>query len=386
MREFFPAGRRVFHFAPAAFAATILLAPLVWTILESLLASAPPTQAPAIDGRALAMSIAVAAAATAMALLVGALLAAAVTLVDLGHSALWATALVAPFLAPSMVWAMGQVYCFGAGGLVERWLGEPWCWARAASDSGNHFATALVLAEIHAPLAMLLLGRGMSRLGASGFDAARLALPPCALARWIAGAIRPEAAAAAALVFAMALGNLAVPHVLQCRLYPIEIYARVSNYLDPLGAFRAVLPLVAVALAGSAVLARTQRRGAASALPSAPPAVLRLGQRRWIVIAILGAYLSVTTVLPLAALTAECRSPSLFLQTVREASEETGNSLVLAFATSAVALAAGAAVGAWASRAIHAPADGDLASLGSPAARSGDRLCPLLPPRLARGP
>src|SRR6185437_8905679 len=140
---------------------------------------------------------------------------------------------VLPFVAPGAAWALGQTYCYGPGGLVERWCGDGWRPWLAALNRGGYAATVLVLAEILAPLAMLLVGRGMARLTAGGFDAARLSLTRVRLARWLVGALRPELTAAFLLCFALALGNFAVPHVLQCRLYTIEIFFRLTNYLDP---------------------------------------------------------------------------------------------------------------------------------------------------------
>lgn len=292
------------------------------------------------------MSVLVAAAAAAGAVALGTLLAAATSLTDLPGHALWATLLVLPFVAPGAAWALGQTYCYGPGGLVERWFGDaarPWL---ATLNRGGYAATVLLLAEVLAPLAMLLVGRGMARLAAGGFDAARLSLSRVRLARWLIGALRPELSAAFLLCFALALGNFAVPHVLQCRLYTIEIFFRLTNYLDPSGAVAAAWPLVGATLLTAAALAWSERgsyRAEPRSLPESPP--VELGWRVWPVAAGLLAYLVVTCLLPVAATVVQCGSWGDFLAALRAAAPETANTLRIASVAAALAASAGWIVG-----------------------------------------
>lgn len=354
---------------PGLLVTVLLLAPLVLVWIPDHTLERAPGEAARIAWPAFGASLAVASAAAVLAVLIGALLAAVLVLTDFPGRGFWATAFVLPFVCPPQVWAMGQVYCYGAGGLVERWLGDAWRGVLAWSDRGHYLATTLALAQIHAPLAMLIVGRGMGRLNQAGFEAARLFLPPLALARWIAGALRSEVLASLLLVLALALGNLAVPHVMQCRLYPIEIYARMTNYLDAPGALWTSLPLLLatlVAVGGVAVLER--RSGAALATPSPPLASIPLGRKVWMVGALLGAYLGLTTVLPMAAMLLECRSLECFFEAARTAAREMENSLEIGLAASLVAAVAGLVVGVWAAKrtslAVHLAA---IVPLGLPA-------------------
>ncbi len=336
--------------------AGVLLAPmaLVW-LPGGRPAAASAAALPSIAWPALGASLAVATAAAALAVIVGALLAAAFTLTDLPGRRLWATLALLPFVAPPMVWALGQLYAFGPSGMVERWLGGAWRALFGLCDAGRYQATVVVLAEVHAPLAMLIVGRGMARLHHAGLASARLFLPPAGLARWIVGAVRTELAAAFLLAFALGLGNHAIPHVLQCRLYPVEIYLRMANYLDSGGALWTAVPLLAAAMAAAACLALVERpRGAALAGPAPAQAPIRLGRKTWIVAAPVLAYLGVTTLLPAAAMVAECRSPSLFVEALRAAAFETKNSLWIAGAAALVAAAAGLVAGAAAVRSARA--------------------------------
>jgi len=341
-----PAGFRR-RFSGVALAAVLVTVALLLPLATAWSAAAEVS----IAWPSLGASLAVAAAAAVLAVVVGGVLAAILALTDLPARGLWATALVLPFVCPPMVWALGQVYCYGPGGLLERWLGGTWRGMLAWTDAGHYLATTLVLAQIHVPLALLILGRGMGRLHHAGLEAARLFLTPLRLAAWIAGAVRPEAAAALLLILALALGNLAVPHLLQCRLYPIEIYVRMANYLDAPGAVGAALPLVVLTLAAAGCIGLVERRSAAAAAgsPSPPPVPIRLGRKAWAVGALLALYLALSSLLPLAAMLFECRSPGHFWEAVRAAAAETENSLAIGLGASLVALAAGLAVGAWAS-------------------------------------
>jgi iron(III) transport system permease protein len=354
---------------PGLLVTVILLAPLVLVWIPAAAPEEMPGEAARIAWPAFGASLAVAFAAAVLAVIIGGLLAAVLVLTDLPGRGFWATAFVLPFVCPPLVWAMGQVYCYGSGGLMERWLGGAWRGVLACSDRGHYLATTLVLAEIHAPLAMLIVGRGMGRLNQAGLEAARLFLSPLALARWIAGAVRPEAMASLLLVLALALGNLAVPHVMQCRLYPIEVYARMANYLDAPGALWTALPLLLatlVAVAGVAVLER--RSPAAMATPAPPPVSIPLGRKVWAVAALLAIYLGLTSLLPLAALLVECRSLAFFFEAARTAARETENSLEIGLAASLVAAVAGLIVGVWAAKrtslAVHLAA---IVPLGVPA-------------------
>jgi len=348
----------------------LLLAPLAWAWMpEGSAGPARVTVLPGIPWKTLAVSLAVTATAGALAVIIGAALAAALVLTDLPGRAFWATVALVPFVCPATVWALGQAYCYGSGGLMERCWPAAWHGLRAFSDPRHYIATCLVLAGVHAPLAMLIIGRGLGRLQHAGLEAAALFLTPWARVRWAAGAIRQEVAAAFLLVLALGLGNFGVPHVLQCPLYSNEIYLRVANYLDHAGAMQAALPLLAVTVAAAAAIAWAERKTAyVQAHPAPPPARVRLGRKAWLVGGLLTAYLAGTSLLPTAAIIGECRSPGSFLKVVSDAAEETENTLWIALAASLVACLAGVVVGSWVGRSWRVGLDAvTMAPLGVPA-------------------
>ncbi|MBN2578165.1 MAG: iron ABC transporter permease [Pirellulales bacterium] len=335
--------------APAALLiAAVFLLPLAGLWLPGGADFPIAESSPPIAWKALVASLAVAVAAAVAATAVGSLLAVALTLTEIPGRSLWAAVLLLPFLCPRAVWALGQLYCYGAGGLMERWCGGGWRALAGLSDNGHYLATLLVLAEIHAPLAMLLVSRGLARLQHAGFDSARLLLSPSALVRWTAAAVRPEMAAAFLLTFALSLGEFAVPDVLQCPLYSVEIFLRVVNYFDHAGAARAALPLLVLALlatGGMTVVER--RRGYVSDVPSPARTPWRLGKKIWLVGGLLGLYLLATSLLPLAAMIYEVQSPACFWAAIGDAAEETRNTLEIALAAGLLACLAGIVMGLW---------------------------------------
>lgn len=347
---------------PVLVVALVLLAPLATLAVgdgsageRAFAPPAPTTFAiagePAFAWAAFGASLAVSAAAACLAVAIGGLVAAVLELTDLPGRSLWATLMLIAFASPSAAWALAQTYCYGASGLVDHWLGDAWRPWLAQLDSGHYLSAVLVLGQIHAPLAMLLVGRGFAHLPPAGWDAARLLLPPARRWRWAAGAVRSEAASAWLLAFALGLGNFAVPHVLQCRLFPIEVYLQLTNYLDRAGASRSAFVLLSVALAAVAAMAFVERRRPyAAAGGASAPQPIELGRGAWLVAAALGVYLAITVVLPVAAIAAECRSLEKFLAAARDAGPETANTLRSALPAALLVLAAGAVVGRAAAR------------------------------------
>ncbi len=283
-------------------------------------------------------SLAVAAAAASLAVCVGGCLAWLLGATDLPGRQVWASVLVVPFVCPGTVWAMAQVYCYGQGGLADRWLGAAWPMWPEVMTQGQYVACALVLAQVFVPVPMLLGLDGVRRLSGGAVSAARLIPSRSRRIAWYSGAIRPELCAAWLLCLALSLGNFAIPHVLQCRLYTIEVYMRQTNYLDPRGAAGLSMLLMAPALAAAAWLAWSERRRkyATSEQLAAGPSLL-LGRARPYALAAVTLYAAVVLGLPIGALVVECRSTGHFLAAVRDAVPETQTTLWLAVLAAAVA-------------------------------------------------
>jgi iron(III) transport system permease protein len=302
---------------------------------------------PDFDWALLGVSILVAAAAAILAVLAGAALALLLILTDLpGRTLLGAVAML-PLLVPPMVWTLAQSYCFGASGLVERLCGDALRPLAAQLNTGQYLSTILVLAEVHAPLAMLLVARGVSRLTALGLDAARLSLSRGELLAWTASALKLEAMTACLVVFALSLGNFAVPHVLQCRLTIVDVYVQSSSYLDQRGALWTSLPLTLVAALALACWLWLSQERADAPLMLAPPVVCRLGRWRWPAFLVVIGLVSVVCLLPLGALLAACGSVAHVAAAVREAWPEVENTLLIAGGAAMIACASAACVSHW---------------------------------------
>ena len=313
-------------------ALALLLMPLLlaWLPTPADGVGDPGVVAPSVSGSRLASSVAVAAATATLASVIGLLLGFLVARSNPRYAAVLGTLALIPFVCPHTVWALAQVYCYGPGGLLDRWLGDalrPWL---SRLNVGHYLSTVLVMAQIYAPFAMLFAGRGIQRLHHAGSEAAQLFIPPRRRLLWTIVALRAELAAVWCLIFAVALGNFAVPHVLQCRLFVIDIYMRAANYLDHFGAMVASLPIVGVCAA--AVLAVTVID---SRTASPGGQIFKQPQRNsetlgWLPKLAATCYFLLAVVLPIVALVYECRSVSQFVAAVRDAGPETRNTLWLA--------------------------------------------------------
>lgn len=296
---------------------------------------------PPIPWLALARSVGVAGGAAVLALLIGASLAFLLAATDFPAPAFWGTLVLVPFVCPSTVWALAQVYCYGPGGVVERAFGDGLRPALERINQGHYLSTMAVLAQVYAPIVMLFLGRGVGRLHHSGFEAACLFLSPERRLLWVVSALRRELVGSTTLVFAMSLGNFAVPHVLQCRLYVIDVYMRAANYLDHDGAVLAALPLVVLGVVAVALTIWLDERSPRTrGLPSGQWLV-PLGKTRWVIGVSLAAYLILTIGLPVGAVIWECRSVSAFWSAIRDAVPEVSNTIVLGFAVAATSVLIG---------------------------------------------
>ena len=334
------AGESIYLAPPAAPAGaaptggTGVMAPSGWGANAQL-----PRQLPS---QKLAASLAVATAAALLAVGVGASLAAALSLTDLPGRSFWATLLLLPFLAPGVVWTLGQTYCYGAGGLLEQWIGDgarPWL---AWLDRGGYAGATLVLAEIHAPLAMLIVSRGMHGLQQSGFESARLHFSAAGLARWTVGAVRQELAAALLLTFAPHPGQLYRASRVAVSLVPDRSLLAVDQLF---GQRRRHPRRDGARPAESRGDDVVRRRPAAAAVCQrgrcAGFAEDRTWRDRWLLAAALAAYVALTAGLPVAAMIQQCRSAGDFVAALRNAWPETENTLRTALAAAALAVLGG---------------------------------------------
>ncbi len=336
------------RFWVAALVMLVLLLPVLslW-LLDQTIDHQTPVWSPEIRWSSLLASLLVAGTASVLAVVAGTLLAFLFTLTDFPRPTVWATICLVPFAAPPIVWSMGQIHCYGPGGLVELALGDGWRPAVSRWNQGHFISTALVLAQIHAPLAMLIVGRALGRIHHAGFESARLHLPRTGLVLWFCRTVWADLSASFLLVMALAMGNFAVPHVLQCRLYSIQIYTRMTNYLDQEGCVWAATPLLAVTLCAAVLLSLSESRRFGVTAEVQRPLKICLGRYRWFAGALLLLLLLANVGLPLFAMLRQCQSPTNFLQAASDALPETENTLVIATAASLLACGAGLVVSFW---------------------------------------
>ena len=195
------------------------------------------------------------------------------------------------------------------------------------------------MGQIYAPFAMLFVGRGLQRLRHVGIEAATLFVEPRRRLTWIVNALRAELIGVWCLIFALALGNFAVPHVMQCRLFVISIYMRAANYFDHLGAIVAALPIVITCVVAAIAVTVIDSRSRSASMHDGKKQSLRLGRFTWPVRIAAAFYIVASVFLPIIALLYECKSASLFLQAARDAGPELRNTLVLAVSVTVIAVA-----------------------------------------------
>ncbi len=199
--------------------------PLAWTLISAAWADPPALRRGLAALQAartwvlFGRSLALAAAATALALLLGVPLGA-----FLGKTEVWgrrlALALQAlPMFLPPFLLGLGWFYLFGAQGFV----GSEASRRILFSDLG----AVLVLGLAFAPVASSLTALGMGGVDASLEEAARVVAGPYRVAfRILLPAAWPAVALSALIVFTLAFSELGVPMFLRVEVYPAAVFAR----------------------------------------------------------------------------------------------------------------------------------------------------------------
>lgn len=260
-------------------------------------------------GTALRNTLLLAPAVTAAAVPIGVALALALRRPDLPGRRFWRAAVLLPVLVPDFVLGYSWTQAYGPAGFTDTVLGAGW-----AGLTGP-VGVWLVLLVNATPVAYLVVAAGLSaRAEALAERAARAsgAGAVTALRTVTLRLLAPAIAAAAVLVFTLALGSFAIPEVLGApagfRTLATQIYADLSLGGDPSSFTEAVtLALVLVLLAVACLApadaalgprlrsARTAEAPAAAAVPPRPAVGRALA-------AGLGAWLALTVALPLLAL------------------------------------------------------------------------------------
>jgi ABC-type Fe3+ transport system permease subunit len=176
--------------------------------------------------------------------------------VGLGGACGIVAARVAQRLAPPVLTLFFVTFCVSPYLLALGWLGGDIGSPTGRWLLGHEWAVAWVLGTALAPLACLLVYYGARRL-AFDREAAIFLLAPRrpALYALALGGLLPTLAAAAVVVFGLALSDYAVASLYQVPTYPVEIFLAYAGVFRPQAAARACLPLVATGVIVAAAAA-----------------------------------------------------------------------------------------------------------------------------------
>ncbi|MDQ3649651.1 MAG: iron ABC transporter permease [Acidobacteriota bacterium] len=211
--------------------------------------------------------------------------------------------LVIPLVVPPYVSALAWILMTGSTGIIARWFGSDLLSAWTYSLTG----AVLVLGTSFYPLSMLATEAAARRVDGRLEEAGLLiASPGRVLWRVTLPLIGPTVAAAALIIFVLALAEFGVPGLLRVRVFTTEVFTAFSALYDFGAATALAVPLLAVALVvGIIAKLITGERMLATRRNLYPGLVLRLGRWRAVVLGFFTIILAASVILPLSALAIE---------------------------------------------------------------------------------
>lgn len=246
---------------------------------------------------------------------------------DLPVKRLFRFALVIPLVIPPSILALAWIYLGGSTGLLAQLVGRDLLSGYTYSLTG----AVVVLGISFYPLSMLATEAAARRVEASLEEAALIvARPRRVLLRITLPLIAPHIAAAALIIFVLALAEFGVPGLLRVNVFTTEVFTAFAALYDFGAATALAIPLLLVTLIagflvkliiGDRMLAT--RRSSRSGLP------LKLG--RWRAVVLLGPLLlfAFCVLMPLLVLALEAGQFSRIIAAARGAGVSITNSLVL---------------------------------------------------------
>ena len=252
-------------------------------------------------------------------------------------------ALLVPLVVPPYILALAWIYVGGSAGLAAMLLGcdllSDWTYSTTGA--------VLVLGLSYYPIVMLAAEFAARGVGAHLEEAALLVAKPGSVFRRItAPLMAPSIAAAALLVFVLALAEFGVPGLLRVPVFTTEVFTAFAALYDFGRATALALPLLLVTLsAGVAVrlligeriivASRTVRKG----LP------LSLGKWRLPAVVMVGSVLLLAVALPLVTLVRESSGAWNAAAPIKESGRAIANSLLLSVAGAMIIVAIGMLLG-----------------------------------------
>lgn len=286
-------------------------------------------------------SLLLAAATSLLATAIGAPLGVLLARADLPAKRLLRILLVIPLAVPPYVMGLAWIYTGSASGIIAQATGRDFLSPLTYSLTG----AVMVLSISFYPLAMLAAEAAARRVDASLEEAALLvAAPRRVLWRITLPLIAPSVAAAALIIFVLALSEFGVPGLLRVPVFTTEVFTAFSALYDFGAATALAVPLLALALIAG-ITARLMigerllvgRRGAQNRSP------LSLSRRRAAVAMAIA--LALFVVLPIAVLVMEVGRAERMLSALRSSIEAITSSLLLASAGATISVAAGLLLG-----------------------------------------
>lgn len=249
--------------------------------------------------------------------------------------------LIIPLAVPPYVMGLAWIYMGSDSGIIAQATGRDFLSPLTYSLTG----AVIVLSVSFYPLAMLAAEAAARRVDASLEEAALLvAAPRRVLWRVTLPLIAPSVAAAALIIFVLALSEFGVPGLLRVPVFTTEVFTAFSALYDFGAATALAVPLLALALMAG-ITARFMigerllvgRRGARNRSP------LSLNSRRAGLAVTIA--LALFVLLPIAALVLETGRAERMVLALRSSVEAITNSLTLAFAGATMAALIGLLLG-----------------------------------------
>jgi iron(III) transport system permease protein len=248
--------------------------------------------------------------------------------------------LAAPMLLPPYVVALAWIYLATTSGfltvLVDRDVMTSWTYSLPAA--------ILVLSLVFYPLSMLASEVGLRQIDGRLEEAALVVASPRRVLRRITLPLAaPGIAAAALVIFVLAVSEFGVPSLLRVRVYTTEVFTAFAALYDFSRAIVLAVPLLVLCAAVGAIAARLlgDRIVSATRLTgSHPPLFDRWRRAAQLAVAVV---FVVTVALPVVVLVREALNVRSVSASLAGAGEAIANSLILSAigATVAVAVAAG---------------------------------------------
>lgn len=277
--------------------------------------------------RELLMNSALLGVATAIAAtIVGAPLGLLLARVDLPAKSWLRLALLIPLVLPPYVLGLAWIYVSGSG-IAAQLVGRD-----LLSDSTYSLAGAIAVLSIgFFPLAMLATEAAARRVDGRLEEAALLvARPRRVFTRITLPLIAPGVAAAALVIFVLALSEFGVPGLLRVRVFTTEVFTAFAAQYDFGRATALSVPLLLLALIAAVALKLTIGDRLLTTRRSMHPGLsFNLGFWRAPVLISIGILIALSVLLPLSALAVEARGAGPIVAAVRASGSAITNSIVL---------------------------------------------------------